>query len=200
MRYAAALLLLLLPGCRASAPVTLPADLPLLTRAEWGAAAPVERMHRHSPRRITIHHTATRQAPQRSTADKLRALQRFSQQRSALADGRIKEPWADVPYHFYIGVDGVVAEGRALRFAGDSNTSYDLRGQIQIVLEGNFEEEQPSEAQFRSLWKLTWALVHQWRVAPEHIFGHKDHAPTACPGDVLYRWLPMMRDHLVEHL
>ncbi len=128
------------------------------------------------PHQITIHHTAGRHAPERTAADKLRALQKFSQERSTLADGRVKQPWADVPYHFYIAVDGSIAEGRSLRFVGDSNTRYDLRGQIQIVLEGNFEEEVPTDAQYASLWKLTYVLARRWHVAPEHIFGHKDHA------------------------
>jgi N-acetyl-anhydromuramyl-L-alanine amidase AmpD len=157
-------------------------------------------MQRHVPRRITIHHTAGRQAPQRTAQEKLQALQQFSQQRSPLGDGRIKEPWADVPYHFYIAVDGTVAEGRPVRFVGDSNTRYDLRGHIQIVLEGNFEEENPTAAQYENLWKLAYVLARHWRIEPEHIFGHKDHAQTACPGGVLYGWLPQLREHLAEHL
>ncbi len=196
----AILLLLVLPGCRASAPFRLPSELPVLTRAAWGAAAPAGPMKRHVPRQITIHHTAGRHAPERTTADKLRALQQFSQERSTLEGGRIREAWADVPYHFYIAVDGTIAEGRSLRFLGDSNTRYDLRGQIQIVLEGNFEEELPTAPQYDSLWKLTYVLARQWRVAPEHIFGHKDHTQTACPGGALYQWLPQMRQHLAEHL
>jgi N-acetyl-anhydromuramyl-L-alanine amidase AmpD len=204
MRHPAAVvpvvLLLLLTGCRASAPIGPPAGVPVLTRAEWGAAAPVLPMQRHLPRQITIHHTAVRQAPARGTAEKLRALQRFSQERSTLGDGRIKEPWADVPYHFYIGADGTIAEARPLGFVGDSNTPYDLRGQIQIVLEGNFEEESPTGAQYDALWRLTWALAREWRVAPEQVHGHRDHTATLCPGGVLYEWLPLLRRHLAEHL
>lgn len=202
MRLSATLsfLLLILSGCTSGYAPGPGAGVPVLTRAEWGAAAPVLPMERHVPRRITIHHTATPQAPGRTTVDKLRALQRFSQERSPLADGRIKEPWADVPYHFYIAADGTIAEARELRFVGDSNTEYDLAGHIQIVVEGNFEEEQPSAAQYRSVGELTHALARRWRIAPGHVYGHRDHAQTACPGEALYNWLPELRKHLADHL
>jgi hypothetical protein len=196
----ALLLLLVLPGCFLERPRVLPDYLSLLTRSSWNAATPVLPMQRHTPRRITIHHTGTPQAAARTTADKLRALQRFSQERSALASGRIKEPWADVPYHFYIAVDGTIAEGREIGFIGDSNTDYDLRGHILIVVEGNFEQEFPTPGQYESLWKLTYTLARQWQIAPALISGHRDHAPTACPGRVLYAWLPSIRERLSETL
>lgn len=201
MRAAAALFLscLALAGCRASAPHAPPLPVPLLTREAWGAAEPVAPMQPHVPDGITIHHTAVRQAPQRTTADKLRGLQRFSQERSTLGDGRVKEPWADVPYHYYIAADGGIAEGREVGYVGDSNTRYDLSGQIQVVLEGNFEEEQPTAGQYESLWRLTHALARRWRVAPEHVVAHRDHTATACPGAALYAWLPALRRHLAEH-
>lgn len=200
LRCAAPLLLILLAGCGLlHAPRSLP-ELPVLTRSEWGAAAPVLPTERHEPRRITIHHTATPQRPERPTAEKLRALQRFSQERSLLADGRVKEPWADIPYHFYIAADGTIAEGRDVRLVGDSNTSYDLVGHIQIVVEGNFEIEQPSAAQYASLRELTYSLAVRWGVRPEEVFGHRDHVQTACPGEALYQWLPHLRRHLAVHL
>lgn len=185
-------LLILAAGCA-------PAQLPVLARADWGAAEPVAPMERHVPERITIHHTAAPQAPARPLVDKLRALQRFSQQRAPLADGRVKEAWADLPYHFYVAVDGTVAEGRELRFVGDSNTPYDPTGHIQVVLEGNFEIEQPTRAQYESLWKLTYSLSRRWGIPPERVTGHRDHADTLCPGEALYGWLPLLRAHLAEH-
>ena len=128
-----------LPGPPPAAP-NLPevADLP---RAGWGAAAPAAPMRRHAPDHVTIHHTATLQRPGVPLEEKLRALQRFSQAESPLADGRTKPPWPDVPYHFYVDPYGRVAEARDTAYAGDSNTAYDPAGHLLIVLEGNFEEE-----------------------------------------------------------
>ena len=129
----------------------LPSDLPVLTRTQWGAAEPVAEMTPHTPTVITVHHTGTPANPERSTAEKIRALQAFSQRADTLGDGTPKVAWADVPYHYYIGTDGVVAEGRDVRYEGDTNTSYDLRGHVQVVVEGNFEETEPTPEQLASL-------------------------------------------------
>jgi N-acetyl-anhydromuramyl-L-alanine amidase AmpD len=151
-------------------------------------------MREHRIGRITIHHTASRHAPHRTAADKVRGLQRFSQAESALGDGRIKKPWADVPYHFYVAVDGTVAEARPWRFVGDSNTPYDPTGHLLIGLEGNFEEETVTPAQQRSLERLVAVMARRFHVPPENVAAHKDFAETLCPGKALYALLPRLRE------
>lgn len=195
LRAAFAALALLGAGCAPSLSSALRgAGVPYLPRREWGAARPVMPMTEHRINRITIHHTATRHAPDRATDDKLRGLQRFSQTESALGDGRIKKPWADVPYHFYVAVDGIVAEARPWRFIGDSNTPYDPTGHLLIVLEGNFEEEEVTPAQQRSLERLVAVMARRFSVAPENVAAHKDFADTLCPGEHLYALLPRLRE------
>ncbi|ALJ01569.1 N-acetylmuramoyl-L-alanine amidase [Rufibacter tibetensis] len=174
--------------------VSLPKGIPILKRAEWGAVASVLPMKTHVPQKITIHHTATKQNPERSLKAKLQTLQKFSMERSPLSGGRIKEPWADIPYHFYIDVNGNVGEGRPLQYVGDSNTSYDPTGHALIVLEGNFENEKVSPEQRQSLEKLTLAIAKRWKISGTQIWGHKDNASTACPGEDLYLLLPHLRD------
>lgn len=181
-------------GCRHRDPeLPVPAGLPLLSREQWDAHAPVLPMRMHRIQRLTIHHTAVMQAPGRSTADKLRALQRFSQRADSLADGRPKPAWADVPYHLYVGVDGTVAEARPWRYVGDSNTPYDPTGHLLVVVEGNFEVEQPSTAQLHALDVLVPALVRHFDISPGAIGGHRDFASTRCPGRALYAELPRLR-------
>jgi hypothetical protein len=176
-----------------------PADEPaIVARAQWGARAPVLPMQPHQPVRITVHHTAGRQDPARPLADKMRALQRFSQEQGTLGDGRVKKAWADIPYHFYIAHDGAVGEGREIGYVGDSNTEYDLRGHVQVVLEGNFQDEPVTDAQYQALRRLVAHLARRYRVPPERITGHKDNAPTLCPGQDLYRRLPELRAMVAE--
>ena len=164
-----------------------------LARAEWGAKAPVARMERHAPERITIHHTATPQAPGRTLAQKLRGLQSFSQAPGALADGGTKPAWPDIPYHYYVAVDGSVGEGREVGYVGDSNTAYDPRGHVLIVVEGNFETEQPTPAQWAALVRLTAQVAERFGIAPTRIDGHRDFAQTLCPGRNLEARLPRLR-------
>lgn len=175
------------PVVRAVAPAGDTLGVPLLTRAEWGAEPVALAMTPHTPDALTIHHTATPQRPDRTPAAKMKALQRFSLSSDTLGDGRPKKPWADVPYHFYIATDGTIVEGRDPAFEGDTNTNYDLQGQIQIVVEGNFMEEEPTDEQLASLIALAGALSAQYGIPPSRVGGHRDRATgqTACPGDAL---------------
>jgi hypothetical protein len=182
-----------LGACRSSKQVSVLKSVPLVTREQWGSAQPVLPMKTHVPNKITIHHTAVAQNPNRSLEEKLKSLQKFSMERSPLSDGRIKEPWADIPYHFYISVDGRIGEGRELKFVGDSNTPYDPSGHALIVLEGNFNKDSVTSAQYQSLLMLTKAIANRYNISPDQISGHKDNATTACPGDALYALLPKLR-------
>jgi hypothetical protein len=163
-------------------------------RSEWGAKpADPALLVTHTPSRITIHHTATRQQPARPLEDKLRGLQQFSQNPGRLAGGGTKPAWADIPYHFYIDAAGRIAEARDARYAGDTNTTYDTRGHLLIVLEGSFQAEQPTAAQLQSLQNMVLWLARRWNIGADAIQAHRDFAATACPGDNLYARLPELR-------
>lgn len=151
-------------------------------------------MRPHELVRLTIHHTGTAKDTTRTIESKLQGLQAFSQRDDSLADGRRKPAWADVPYHYYVAVDGVVAEGRDWRYAGDSNTPYDPAGHLLVVVEGNFENDTLSSAQRRTIDLLLPALARQFRIPASELASHKDYADTLCPGARLYAELPRLRD------
>ena len=194
------LALLFLSGCsllQGSSPKAQPntplAGVEILSRAEWNAAEPVMEMRPQTPQALTIHHTAVMQKPELSPEAKVQALQRFSISSDTLDDGRPKLPWADVPYHFYIANDGTVVEARDVNYEGDTNTGYDLHGQIQIVVEGNFMVEEPTAAQMASLRALAAALAVRYDISSEHVEGHRDRKgkiETSCPGDALRSRFP----------
>ncbi len=154
----------------------------LLPRAEWGAKPPSLRMTEQIPNAILVHHTGSAMKPKLSLATKMLGLQRFSQAKEKLADGRMKPAWPDVPYHFYISAEGKIAEGRAITAVGDTNTGYNPAGYIQVVVEGNFETEQVTEAQGIALKSLLKWLTEKYQIKPNQISGHKAKAQTACPG------------------
>ena len=178
------------PATESAAKQLMPKGISYLPREAWGANPPVLPMRSHTLTRLTIHHTATRQLPEKPLTDKMRALQKFSQEDSPLADGRMKPAWADIPYHLYVDVHGEVAQGRDLHYAGDSNTSYDPAGHLLIVVEGNFEEEAITPAQMRTLNVLVPAMAQRFSISADSLGGHKDFAQTSCPGNALYAQLP----------
>lgn len=172
---------------------TPPTELKILSRSDWGAKPPVAAMKTNRPSRITIHHTATLQKPDRSLKDKMQALQKFSQNEGKLGNGKPKPAWPDVPYHFYIDCNGGVAEGRDVHAVGDTNTEYDPTGHVLVVLEGNFEEEQVTDAQWATLVKTVSWLAGRYRVPPANVQGHRDYAQTLCPGKQFEAKLPELR-------
>ena len=154
----------------------------IASRSHWGAKPAVGKMSKHGPSRILIHHTATKQKPSIGIASKMASLQRFSQSKEKLSDGRMKPAWPDVPYHFYIDAGGRTAEGRDIMPVGDTNTGYNPAGYIQIVLEGNFETEKPAPSQMAALDSLVRSLMAKYGISAGKVSSHSNVAQTACPG------------------
>ncbi|MDB6057630.1 MAG: N-acetylmuramoyl-L-alanine amidase [Verrucomicrobiales bacterium] len=189
------LIFVLIAGfCHADEPTQNLQSAPkILTRKEWKAADAVGKMKEHTATFITIHHTATKQKPNVSLAQKLQSLQKFSQHEGELAGGKKKPAWPDVPYHFYVACNGDIGEGRDIDSVGDTNTEYDPTGHILVTLEGNFEEEQPTPEQFKATRQLVAWLANKYHVPAEKIRSHKDYAKTRCPGKNLYVRLGELR-------
>lgn len=203
------IILLLFPGYSASgkqeniallsATVLLQNSRPdIISRKKWKAKKTIGKVKRHTISSITIHHTATLQNQNLSIEKKMQNLQNFSQNESRLASGKLKPVWFDVPYHYYIDFEGKIAEGREIKFVGDTNTEYDPTGHALIVLEGNFETEEPSSKQQESLHKLATWLAAKWKVPALEIKAHNDFAATACPGKNLKKMLPAFRQKIGE--
>lgn len=171
----------------------------IVSREEWHAKPPTMRLERHTPRMITVHHTATRQRPELGITRKLQALQAFSQRNELLADGTRKEAWADVPYHYYIAANGNIAEGRDAGYIGDTNTAYDPTGHLAIVLEGNFDLEMPTDDQMNSLTKLMGRLASEYGITVDDVGYHRNFVATACPGENLISELPSIIREALDH-
>jgi hypothetical protein len=120
-------------------------------------------------------------------------LQSFSQRDDSLSSGKKKPAWADIPYHYYVAVDGAVGEGREWRYAGDTNTEYNPVGHLLVVVEGNFETDTLTTPQRRTLDALIPALAGHFHIPGSMLGGHRDFADTQCPGRTLYAELPRLR-------
>jgi hypothetical protein len=122
--------------------------------------------------------------------------------------GHFSRGFQDISYHYLIDVNGRIYEGRSLEIMGahagplpksayqcvngnkvqDVSQDYDFKS-IGIMLTGNFDEDQPRDAQYASLKSLIGSLQNRFgitRISP-HKHVKKVHGGTACPGENLLK-------------
>ena len=106
--------------------------------------------------------------------------------------------FADVAYHYMIDSDGIIFEGREINIRGAHVQGFNT-GSVGIVLLGNFNDDDPNEAQLTSLQALVDYLRYTYDI--RYLAGHKDYPDqspdgTECPGANLYPMLPELAHSL----
>ena len=181
------ILITFLLGCSSSlqlvnvSELEYPADLKIISRADWGWQ-PLERtLPQHSINKITIHHGGEEFAEDKDMIEYLRHLQSWS---------RTEKKWIDIPYHFMIDLKGNIYEARPINYPGDTNTDYDVTGHALICVVGNYEIQTIKDVQLKTLAKLVAFLKQKYHIESKDIKGHKDYtSQTVCPGKDLYKYL-----------
>lgn len=157
--------------------------LAVLCRDAWGARPPGDGFVEHTIRQLTIHHSAVVLGDNRDAPSRLRQHQRHHQDQG----------WPDIAYHLGVDRNGNVYDLRPALFRGDTFTAYDPTGHFLVLCEGNFDREQPTDAQLEgAATAFAWAS-REFGVAPATLTGHRDHAQTSCPGDALYARIAEVR-------
>lgn len=180
-------------GAGAGVQATGTLELPVIPRAAWGARRPRRRrMERHVPVRLTLHHTDVRMTRQRPSPAELRGIQAWH------LDAKGHD---DIDYHFLVDRQGLVFEGRDVRFRGDTATEYDPTGHFLVCCLGDYEgdpaaPQQPTRASLRSIVLLYAWASQRWQIPARRLGGHRDYAATSCPGDALYA---LVRDGTLRH-
>lgn len=178
-----AILFLFLAGCAASKEFSPSGyEREIVTAEQWGGTPAVDSLARkHSIVYITLHHAGVPFPEGKDIIQYMRNLQNWS---------RSEKKWIDLPYHYVIGLDGTVYQGRDLRYAGDTNTEYDPAGHALIEVVGNFEEAVPNEKQLDAVVKTMAMLSIRYNVPVDSIRAHRDYsAKTVCPGKNLYEYM-----------
>ena len=129
---------------------------------------------------IVIHHTGN------PTDDDLSAEE--------INESHQDQGWVGIGYHYVIRKDGTVELGRpdwamgAHAYGENSHT-------IGVHVCGNFEIGEPTGAQIESLAMLIATVSDDYGlpIDEDHVVGHRDLMPTACPGANLYALLPEVR-------
>jgi hypothetical protein len=128
---------------------------------------------------LTIHHTAVVLDDNKNAPARARQHQKY----------HIDRGWPDLAYHFLVDANGNVYQGRPVDAVGDTGTEYDPTSHFLVCCEGDFNQQEVTEAQLsRLIDMLAWA-AEEFEASPETISGHRDWAETSCPGDDLYSYI-----------
>ena len=194
-----------LPGARAPVAPTPPPPAPVVKQVEpalwyvprsrW-ANEPI-RLDRvtpmgRKPYRITVHHSSEVSTADgtRENGDPVKVLREIEQSHK-LGRGK-NEPFACIGYHFIIGADGRVYEGRPLAYQGAHATGDNNIGNIGICLLGDFDHHPVPRIQRERLVEVLDRLCAEHGIVASSttILCHKDFKSTECPGRHLE---PMVR-------
>lgn len=149
----------------------------ILCREAWGAKPARPGGRPHTITRMTLHHTAVVLGDNRYAPARLRQHQQYHQN---------EKGWIDIAYHVGVDRNGNIYELRTPELAGDTATEYDTTGHFLVLCEGDFDQEDVTEAQINSAaMAFAWA-AQTFHVAPGTLAGHRDFAATSCPGKNLY--------------
>lgn len=158
----------------------------------WGGSPPAPVGVPQSITRLTLHHQGVIWQPGSDVAGYLLRLQNWS---------RNTRGWVDIPYHYVVAPDGRVYAARPWSIAGDTNTEYDPRGHLLVMLLGDFEVQLPTPEQWDATVDLLAQLLPRHGLGPDQIDSHRDHsAQTLCPGAHLYARLVELRSAVATRL
>jgi hypothetical protein len=159
----------------------------VLARGRWARGRPVPAlMNRMLPvRRITVHHDGMQPFTDATAEGAARRLE-------AIRRGHRSRGWGDIGYHYAIDRAGNVWEGRPLVYQGAHVKNHNEYN-IGVVALGNFDLQEPSEAQVAALRRHVRALMGHYRVGVPQLFTHQELGPTACPGRAMQRYMVAAR-------
>lgn len=155
-------------------------------RADWGARAP-----RSTPtllsdsQRFICHHTTGRTLGHSDLARWTRNIQNYHMD---------QQRWQDIGYNFLIGWNDredvvEVYEGRGWGVAGAHARGYNSSSHgIALMGDGG---RLPPEPVLDAFAVLLWE--HDAEYGRRIVQGHRDVGSTACPGEALYNYLPILR-------
>lgn len=164
----------------------------VVPRAQWGARKTKCTSKDGGKSRIAIHHTFTPPGSGGSIEARLRSIQAYHMDTRG---------WCDVGYHYLVGDDGRVFEGRPAAYIGAHVANHNT-GNIGVSFVGCFQTGEcdpigtmtPSAAALAGARSLLAALSDQYGIAltTTNVKGHTQHsgASTSCPGDRLLPRIP----------
>ncbi len=164
------------------------ATLAMIPRSRWAQADPIPaRLNKMgSIQRITIHHeggTPVWFDDTASTSKRLESIRRSHLRRLHAGD---------IGYHYIIDRAGRVWEGRPLHYQG-AHVRDNNEKNVGIMTLGNFDLQQPTDAQIGTLRQAVSTLMRQHRVPLTRVYTHQELKITSCPGKSLQTQMVQLR-------
>uniref|UniRef100_A0A0C9RBE2 PGRP-LB_0 protein n=1 Tax=Fopius arisanus TaxID=64838 RepID=A0A0C9RBE2_9HYME len=103
-----------------------------------------------------------------------------------------KNHWLDIGYHFVIGEDSNVYEGRGWDYIGAHSPGYNSQS-IGVSVIGDFSHFLPNEGALKALDSLITCGVALGKISPDYnVIGHRQARNTVCPGETFYKYVMKM--------
>ncbi len=169
----------------------LVAKPPVLSREAWKARPPKGEYTPHTPAAIVLHHTWKPTSAQYLKDATIRGIQNYH-----MNDNK----WSDIGYHFLIGPEGVIYQGRPETVVGahsTPNTNY-----IGICIIGDYDPGQDPltpESYAALLDLMTW-LTSEYGIATQEFYGHRDFSTKSCPGDSVHHRIDEIKAEVKRRL
>ncbi|XP_028275234.1 peptidoglycan recognition protein 5 [Parambassis ranga] len=158
----------------------------IVSRQQWGAAAPRQKQTLKGPaQRVIIHHTAT---------PSCKGLAECKSHIVSIQRGHMNERnFDDIGYNFLVGENGTVFEGRGWGVVGAHAKGHNSDS-LGIAFLGNFNNDTPSREAISAVKQLLKSGVSRGFVhSAFSLLGHRDLGQTECPGSNLYAALPQLK-------
>jgi N-acetylmuramoyl-L-alanine amidase len=119
---------------------------------------------------VVIHHTASIARDDRHQFD---AVDRYHKDKG----------WGSIGYHWFLERDGTIKVGRPENATGAHTTQWLMNYRaIGVCLAGNFDQQDPSEAQWKALTALLTDIQLRNGIPDGRIKMHRHFANKTCPG------------------
>lgn len=158
-----------------------PRGYTIIPRRQWTTAAIGPNHYQmKSILRITVHHTGEYAGMVGlKDIDIVRRIDHYH---------RTGRKWAAIGYHYLIGRDGRIYQGRPESIQG-AHTSGANQNNLGISVMGDFSDKLPNSAQVTALRNFLEDTRRRLNLGRSRVFGHRDLSASTCPGDRLYAWL-----------
>lgn len=152
----------------------------IVTREAWGARDPSRVCgSAHTPRYITVHHTVTPTVDSISPAARVRGIQAYHIDSNG---------WCDVGYHFLVGQDGRVYQGRSSELRTGAHVGGANTDNVGVSFLGTFTTDIPADDMFAAGADVIRWLSDSYDVPLQRsaVRGHREWGSTECPGGALF--------------